>query len=407
MRDANRSIYLIVGCLILAAGTGAPAQDWPQWRGSNRDAVINGFVAPETWPESLTQNWRVIVGFGDAGPALVQGRLYVYTRQGDQEILMCLDAATGQEIWRQANAAANISGPARSHSGPRSTPTVARGRVVTLGAGGLLSCVDTSGRLLWRNDPFPGIVPPFFAAMSPLITGGAAIAHLGGPGNGALIAYDLESGNEIWRWSEDGPEYGSPVLMTVDGLTQVVTITERRIVGVSTIDGSLLWHLPFIPQRMDMNCTTPIIYGQIVIYTGQNRGTKAVRIERQGTSFTATELWSKDSVSTWFCTPVLKDNLIFGLSQQGNLFCLAALSGIQVWSDRAKHDRFGTILDTGSVLLAITPRSPLIVFDASEFRYNEVAKYKVAYTPVYAQPVVSGNAIYIKDRESLTKWTIQ
>ena len=405
--DRHRPIYVLVGCLILVAGGICAAQDWPQWRGPNRDGKASGFVVPETWPEKLTQNWRVIVGVGDASPVLAAGRLYIHARQGNEEIIMCLDAGTGDEIWRHGNPAPNVGGCARSHPGPRSTPVVADGKVVTLGAGGILTCLNVSGRVLWSKDPLPGIVPRFFAAMSPLVVGGSAIAHLGGAGNGALIAYDLETGGERWRWTEDGPEYSSPVLMAVGGVFQVVTLTEKGIVGVSIVDGSLLWRLPFPPRRMAVNCTTPIIYGQTVIYTGQNRGTIAVKIERQGDEFTATEVWNQPAHSTWYSTPIRSNNMLFGLSQHGRLFCLSAITGTQLWINDTKHDRFGTIIQTGSVFMVIAPRSPLIVFNAGTLSYNEIASYKVAATPVYAHPAVAGNAIYIKDQESVIKWTVE
>jgi outer membrane protein assembly factor BamB len=407
MRYANRSIYVIVGCLILAAGTSAPAQDWPQWRGPNRDARIVGFAEPQIWPYELTQQWQVIVGIGDAGPALVDGVLYVHTRQGNEEIIMALEADTGKEIWRQKNPAPNIGGPARSHPGPRSTPAVGQGKVVTLGAGGILTCLETDGTVVWRKDPFPGIVPRFFVGMSPMIVPDAVIAHLGGAGNGAIIAYDLNTGDEIWRWAEDGPEYGSPVLLTASGTVQIVTLTDKGLVGVNLADGTLLWRLPFPPRRMAMNCTTPIVYGQTVVYTGQNRGTTAVRIERQGDTFVARQLWNHEGLATGFNTPVFVENLLFGISERGKLFCLDTRTGLTSWMSEFRLDRFGTVLSAGSVLMVISPRSPLIVFEPNSVDFREIARYRVAQTSVYAQPVVSDGAIYVKDQESLIKWSIE
>ncbi len=127
--------------------------------------------------------------------------------------------------------------------------------------------------------------------MSPIIVDGMAIAHLGGQGNGAIIAYDLDTGNEKWKWAVEGPEYASPVLLTVEGTKQIVTLTEKNIVGIGAADGKLLWQLPFAPQRRAYNAATPIVEGQTVIYTGAGRGTKAVKIEKQADRFTAKELW--------------------------------------------------------------------------------------------------------------------
>jgi outer membrane protein assembly factor BamB len=137
---------------------------------------------------------------------------------------------------------------------------VAEGKVVTLGVGGVLSCLGAAdGELVWRKDPYPKVVPQFFTAMSPMIVDGMAIAQLGGKGTGAILAYDVNTGDEKWQWSEEGPEYASPDLLTVDGTKQIVTLTDKSIVGVGAADGKLLWKLPFVPQRRAYNAATPII----------------------------------------------------------------------------------------------------------------------------------------------------
>ncbi len=123
--------------------------------------------------------------------------------------------ADGKEVWKDKYAAQAVTGPAARHPGPRSSPAVADGKVVTLGVGGVVSCWDTSGKLAWRKDPFPKAAPRFFAATSPIIVDGKAIVHVGGQGKGAIIAFDLASGDEKWRWDGEGPDYGSSALMTV------------------------------------------------------------------------------------------------------------------------------------------------------------------------------------------------
>ncbi len=215
MRSTNRLIGVVAGSVVAIVASGVWAQDWPQWRGPNRDGKVANFTAPQSWPAALTQKWRTSVGSGDATPALVGGRLYVFARQGDDEVVLCLDAEDGKELWREKYAAQAVTGAAASHPGPRSSPAVAEGKVVTLGVGGVLSCLDAArGQLVWRKDPFPRVVPMFFTAASPLIVDGMAVAHLGGQGRGAIIAYDLTTGDEKWRWDGEGPEYASPVLLT-------------------------------------------------------------------------------------------------------------------------------------------------------------------------------------------------
>ena len=111
------------GVILLGAGS-VLAQDWPQWRGPNRDGKASGFSAPEKWPASLTQKWKATVGTGDATPALVGDKLYVFSRQGADEVIQCLNAADGKELWKSKYEAQAVTGPAAAHPGPRSSPTV-------------------------------------------------------------------------------------------------------------------------------------------------------------------------------------------------------------------------------------------------------------------------------------------
>ncbi|HUU60169.1 MAG TPA: hypothetical protein VMZ50_11545, partial [Phycisphaerae bacterium] len=125
MRNANRSIGVIVSFVIFVCAGLVFAQDWPQWRGSNRDGKVTGFTAPKAWPKALTQKWKTTVGSGDATPALVKDKLYVFARQGADEVTLCLDAASGDELWKDKYAAQAVTGAAARHPGPRSSPAVA------------------------------------------------------------------------------------------------------------------------------------------------------------------------------------------------------------------------------------------------------------------------------------------
>jgi outer membrane protein assembly factor BamB len=349
-----------------------------------------------------------MVGSGDSTPALVGERLYVFTRQGDDEVVTCLEAATGEQVWRQSYAAQAVSGAARRHPGPRSSPAVAEGKVVVLGVGGVLTCLDAaSGEVVWTNEEFSKIVPKFFTSASPIIVDGMAIAHLGRAGNGAIMALDLATGEEKWRWAGEGPGYDSPVLLTVGETKMLVTLTEKSVVGVDVADGKLLWQIPFPARRMAYNAATPIVEGQTVIFTGQGRGAKAVRIQKTADGFAAEQVWSNPDLAPQFNTPVLKNGLLFGLSEKGVLYCLDAEDGKTAWTDTVKRGgSFAAILDAGPVLVALPSTSELIVYEPSGEAFEEVASYKVAETPTYAHPVLADGDIYVKDRDAVTMWAI-
>ena len=408
MKDTNRTMVVLAGCILVISASCAFAQDWPQWRGPNRDAKVTGFTVPQTWPKELTQKWRVTVGQGDATPALVGDKLYICTREGEEEVTRCLDTSSGKELWQDKYEAQAVTGAAARHPGPRSSPTVADGKVITLGVGGILSCLDAgSGKVLWRKDDYPGAWPRFFTAMSPVIVDGLCVAHLGKEGEGAIVAYDLATGDQKWKWTGDGPAYSSPVLMKVEDTKQLVVHTEKNLVGIAVADGILLWQVPTPTQRRFYNSATPIVDGQTVIYTGQGSGTKAVKVVKQDDGFVTKELWSNEELGTGFNTPVLKNNLLFGLSNNSNLFCIYAQNGRTAWTDTTKRENFGSIVDAGSVILALTPQSQLLVFEPNDKEYKELASYKVADGQIYAHPVVAGNRVFIKDQDSVALWTIE
>jgi len=410
MRKANLSRAVILCCVILIGASCVFAQDWPQWRGANRDGKVKGFEAPQQWPTELKLRWNTPVGTGDSTPALVGDKLYVFTRQGVEEVITCLEVERGEEQWMSKYVAQAVTGAAARHPGPRSSPAVADGKVVTLGVGGVLSCLDAAtGKVVWRKDPFPKVVPKFFTSTSPIIVDGMAIGHLGGQGNGALIAYDLNTGDEKWRWAGEGPAYASPALLTVAGTKQLVTLAEKSVVSVGVADGKLLWQLPFAPASRAYNAATPIIDGQTVIYTGAGRGTKAIKVEKQGDSFIAKELWSNAELAPQYNTPVLRDGLLFGLSNSGNLYCINAQTGQTAWTDAAARGSrgFGSIVGAGSCLAVLANDSKLVVFKPSDKEYSELVVIKVSETPIYAYPVVAGNRIFIKDQDTVTMFVIE
>jgi len=429
----NARVQKLAVLAVLVTGVGArpaAAQDWPQWRGANRDAKVIGFVAPTTWPQQLTEKWKVVVGDGVATPAVVGDKIYVFTRQDGNEVVRCLDAATGQEIWQDKYETQGVSGAASQFSGPRSSPAVADGKVVTQGVQGILSCYDAdAGKLLWRNEDYRGSTPRFATASSPILTAGLCIAQLGGQDDGAMVAYDLATGDQTWIWAGDTPSYGSPVLMHVGGTQVIAAPTEQKMVAINVADGRLLWQVPFTQGRY--NAATPIIDGQTLIYALQ--GTTAEKLTLTAEGIETEQLWNNSDATVVFNSPVLKDGLIFGLSGTNSIFCVRADTGEMAWtapldagapaapSPRPKEEAgtgrrgrggggrggFGSIVDAGSVLFALAPAGRLVVFEPSDKEFKQVASYQVAAGSAYAYPVIAGNRVFVKDAEALTLWTIE
>jgi outer membrane protein assembly factor BamB len=409
MKREDSTLPLILTSLALSANCCLWAQDWPQWRGPNRDAKASGFKAPKSWPKELTQKWKTNVGSGDATPALVGDKLYVFGREGNKETIRCLNAATGKEVWQEQYETPAVSGPDASvHSGPRSSPTVADGKVVTLGVCGTLSCLDAAtGKLLWRKTDFPDQWPRFHTATSPLVVGGQCITQLGKESEGAIVAYDLATGEQRWKWTSEGPGYASPVLLTLGGTKMIVTLTAKSIVGINATDGKLLWQTPFVAQGMNYNAATPIVDGETIVVSGAGRGTKAFKIEKQGDAFAATELWSNPDIAVQFNTPVLKNDLLFGVSARDVLFCLNSKTGATVWTAPASGRRgFGSVVDAGPVLVSLTPTCQLAVFEPSDKEFKQIATYKVAEADTYAYPIISGSSVFIKDKDSVALWSL-
>jgi outer membrane protein assembly factor BamB len=401
MKKVNLIISLLFALLILNPAM-SYSQDWPQWRGINRDSKVTGFKIPVSWPAELKQIWKVNVGFGDATPALVADKIYLNTRQGDQEIVLCLDAATGKELWKYQYPSNAVTGPASSHPGPRSTPAVSNGKVITFGASAILSCLDAkSGKVIWKRENPANAVPQFFTGMSPLIVDNICIVHVGTKDNGEVLALDLNTGNEKWKWAGDGPAYASPSVMSVDGRKHLIVQTEKNLMALNLADGKLLWQVATPVQQRYYNCVSPYIDGQIIYLTGQGTGTKAIKVEKSGTDYVTKEIWSNQSVGAKWNTPVLKDGFLYGFTDQKRIYCLNATTGQTAWIDNAVNSDFSTIVDCGSVIIGLASTANLIVFKPDASGYKEVTKYKVSETAVYSYPVIAGDKIYIKDSETL------
>lgn len=408
MKNLTQSIAPMTALVALISGNCLLAQDWPQWRGPNRDGKVSGFPAPQTWPTNLTQKWQVKVGKGDSSPVLAGDKLYAFGRQEADEVVLCLDPASGKTLWEAKYPAGRVvTGASARHPGPRSTPVVAGGKVCTLGIGGVLSCFDAAkGEVLWRKqstNDYLGAYPRSDPAMSPLVVDGRCLVHVGGGTNGAVIGFELGSGEPQWKWQGDGPANASPVVMTVGGKRQLVTLTAKYVVGLDLASGKLLWQVPF--EAYQGNNATPVVDGSMVFYSGQNKGLFALKIEPQGEGFAAIPVWTNKQAGARFTTPVLKDGLLYGY--HNGFFCASAQTGETLWTDTAKRGQSAAMLDAGTVILALTLNGELSAFKPSNTQCSELARIKLASTETWAHPVVAGNRVFVKDSEMVGLWTIE
>ena len=390
---------------LLAAAVVTWAQDWPQWRGPNRDGVVGVYSAPAVWPEKLKLKWKVNVGEGHSSPVMADGKIYLHTRQGEREVVSCLRPGTGEVIWQEAYAASYTVNPAaeRHGKGVKSTPVVQAGRIYTMGIGGILSCFDAkTGKPQWRKE-FGS--PDFGTAMSPLVDRGLLIAHVGTGGHGALTAFDAETGSERWSWKGDGPAYASPIVVELGGTRQVVTQSQHNIVGVSEATGELLWRIPF-NTAYDQNIVTPVLYRDTLIFSGLDNGVMAVRVLKRGSEWSTETVWQNKDVSMYMSSPVVSGDLLFGLShhKRGQFFCLDPRNGTTLWTSEGREATNAAIVDAGTVLLLLTDDAELIVVKKSGKGFEPLRKYSVADSPTWAHPVVLNGGILIKDTTTLALW---
>jgi outer membrane protein assembly factor BamB len=337
----------------------------------------------------------------------VKGKFYLLVDQDSTEILLCLDAKSGKQVWKTPiNKAPAITGGAASHPGPRSTPTVSGGKVFTQGAGGVVACHDAKkGKLIWKNEAFTKEVPQFFTSASPLVNDKLCILPVGGKENGAVVAFDINSGKPVWTVNGIPCTYSSPVFMTVTEPI-IVDQSETALVGI-TLDGRLIGEIPTPGQQRFYNSSTPVIDGDNIIVAGAGTGTKMFQVTNNG-GYDYKQVWSNPKLGVSFNTPVLKDGFLYGNdSKFGYIYCLDAQTGETAWADTVKLNRFASMLDLGPAMLSLAGNAVMVVFEPNGKAFKELARYKVSETEIYAHPLVADNKIYIKDKDKLTCWTFK
>ena len=383
--------------------------DWPQWRGANRDGAA-AFTAPAAWPDALNLKWKVEVGLGYAAPIVVGDRVYAFSRQDDNEVMRALDATTGKMVWESKYVATFKPNPAattKHGTGPKSTPTFADGRLFTLGMSGMVTAFDSAtGKQLWQK-PAPPVETLYHTAMSPLVDRGLAIVHVGGHSNGALTAFDARTGEVKWSWNGDGPAYGSPIAVEIGGTRQIVTFTQDNLVGVSAETGALLWRRPYT-VRATRNSVTPIVFGQTLIISGLGMPVSAFRPINRSGEWTLENVWENADVNMDMSTGVLIGNTVYGFSAKnsGQFFALDATTGQTLWLSEARIAENAAVVRAGDLWFALTTEAQLLVVRANPKQFEVLKRYQVADSATWAQPVLSGQRVFVKDLNAISLWTL-
>ncbi len=379
------------------------AADYPQWRGRAGDGSAAGFVAPVKWPQALARRWTIDIGEGYGTPLVVGETVYVFTRRGDEEVMTALDAATGRERWRTGyDAPYSPSQPTAAHgSGPKATPLFLDGTLFTHGISGIVSAFDaSSGRRLWHTaEPKE---PPFYsAASSPTGERGLVLVH---PGNyEPLTAFDAKTGAVRWR-TGGGGFFMSPLLVTLDGVRQVVTVSQAGVIGVSLPDGRPLWEYPW--DGGGMGGSMPIQFeGTIIV--GAGSGMKAFRPTLRDTAWAVETRWETTDVGVYLSNPVIIGGALFGLSQRnrGQFFALDARTGQVLWLGPPREATNTAVAKAGDLLFLLNDDGQLIVAKGDRAALQPLARYDLSTSETWAQPAISGRRIFVKDVRSLSLWT--
>jgi outer membrane protein assembly factor BamB len=407
-------MWRISAVLLFLAPAAAHADDWPQWRGRDRDGHAHGAKLPATWPEKPPKPlWTAKVGEGQSSPAVAAGRAFVMGRDGKgNEVCWCLDAATGKEAWKHSYACDYQPANPTAGQGPKSTPTVDGDRVFMLGVKGMLHCFRVKdGEVLWKHDLhklYWGVAKDKWgddayctccgAAAAPLVHGKRVLLPVGGKKAGALTAFERDTGKVAWHSPlKDRSSYASAVIAELGGVKQLVGFTGLRIGGFSLKDGALLWGEPF-EAYCEQTILTPVIHKGKVIVGGEERATFALSVTKKGDKFAVKEVWKNDRLKAYLTSPVAVKDHLYGLSRRGELVCVNLEDGETAWA-AGGFGTYGTLLAAGDVLLVLSGNGELHVVEANPKKFVRKARWKVSGNgPVYGHLALAGSRLYVRDK---------
>src|SRR5881397_4022798 len=383
--------------LALAAGAQSTVTDWPQFLGPERNGVYRGPALAEKWAAGGPRVvWQKQVGQGFSGPVVAQGRVILFHRVSNREVVESLDARTGTSQW-QYGYPTSYRDDFGFDEGPRAVPVVANGVVYTFGAQGQLHAISLqTGARIWSEDTVKrfGVAKGFFgAAGSPLVEDGRVIANIGGRGAG-IVAFDAKTGKVLWKATDDEASYSSPAGATIGGRRSAVFLTRARLVGLDPATGQVQFQRQWrARQSASVNAATPLIIGDLIFVSAEyGPGAGVLRVDGSNLK----ELWASDDVlSNHYATSVHRDGYLYGFhgrQEFGPSFRAVELrTGKVRWSQDGFH--------AGSVMLA---RDRLLILaDATPDAFRSLAHAQVLPPTVRAFPALADGQLYARNEKTL------
>ncbi len=423
-----RSIGWGVCCAWVLGGNALFADDWPQWLGPRRDSIWRESGVIERFPTNGPPvRWRTGIGGGYGGPSVAEGRVYVADRQlapdagARFERVICLREADGEVLWKyEYECPYTISYPV----GPRVTPTVSQGKVYALGAEGNLVCLEAvGGKLLWSREfkKEYGVKAPVWGfAGHPLVDGQRLICLAGGAGS-TVVAFDKDTGREIWRALSAGePGYSSPVICEAGGQRQLILWHPEAANSLDPVTGEAYWSVPF-KSRSGMTLATPRKLGDRLFFTAFYSGSLMLRLDpaKPGAAIAwrTLKVSEKDTthLNAVMCTPFLEDGYIYGVCSYGQLRCLKLETGERVWETFAATTSGGPvrwanafIVKNGTRFFLFNEAGDLIIAKLSPRSYEEISRTHLlepvnkdcGRAVVWSHPAFANRHLYARnDRE--------
>ena len=410
-----RSLRLSAGLLMLAgtmtvAGPFAAGDDWPQWRGPDRNGISGESGLMDSWPGGgPPPEWSVSnLGPGYGSVAVAGDRIFVQMSVGRQSAVASLNRADGRIVWSRALGQGGRSGEGH---GPRGTPTVDGDRVYVLTETGELACLSVAdGSIVWQLNilrEFGGRNLSWLISESPLVDGGRVIVTPGGRQAG-VVALDKMTGQTIWTSQElsSAAGYASAVVADIGGVRTIMTLTDRAGVGIRASDGKLMWEYPRAANRT-ANVSTPIVSDDKVFYSSAyGTGGGLLALTARGGEVQAEEVYFTRQMQNHHGGIVLVDGYLYGY-HNSVLACMDFETGELMWRHRSVGK--GSISYADGHLYLFSENNVVGLADATPEAYREKGRFRVEDQgwPSYAHPVISDGRLYIRNQGVLSSYDVR